>query len=226
MAKEFYLPLSKIKVDRFLFLLISLLFLFIVYPFMEAFTGVRLLLDAFVTFVVISGVYAVSEKKSVFIVALALAIPALAGSWSVHFSESMALQMMGKVSGACFFAVTAITLMSHLFKAKDITSDTILGAICAYFLIGLMWASVYVVLEILHPGSFHSAQGEISDFRSFIYYSFVTITTVGYGDIIPLTPPARSLALLEAVFGQIYLAVVIARLVGIHIAQSIEGKRR
>jgi hypothetical protein len=224
MAKEFYLPLTKIKVDRFLFLLLSLLFLFVLHPFMEELIGLRLLMDAFVTLILISGVYAVSEKKSVFILALALALPTVAGSWSVHFLESPAFHLMGKISGALFFAFTAITLMSHLFKAKDITSDTIIGAICVYFLIGLMWAYVYAILEIFHPGTFYSSQGGSLGSQLFTYYSFVTITTLGYGDITPLTSQARSLSLIEAAFGQIYLAVVIARLVGIHITQSIQGK--
>ena len=132
--------------------------------------------------------------------------------------------MLGEVTGALFFGFTAVTLMSYLFKTKDITSDIIIGAICAYFLIGLMWAYVYAILETFRPGTFHSSQGGNFERVSFIYYSFVTITTLGYGDITPLTSQARSLSILEAVFGQIYLAVVIARLVGIQITQSIEGK--
>jgi len=224
MAKEFYLPLTKIKADRFLFLLVSLLLLFVLRPFMEGLMGMRLLMDAFVTFVLIAGVYAVSEKKSVFIIALTLALFTLAGSWSFHFLESPALQLLSEVAGAGFFAFTAITLMPYLFKARDITSDTIIGAICAYFLTGLMWAYVYAILEFLHPGTFYSSQALSLSTQSLVYYSFVTITTLGYGDITPLTIQAQSLSLLEALFGQIYLAVVIARLVGIHITQSIQGK--
>lgn len=224
MAKEFCLPLTKIKVDRFLFLLISLLFLVVVRPFLEGFIGLRLLTDAFVTFILISGVYAVSEKKGLFVSVLALAFLALVGSWSLHFLESPTLQLVGEVSGALFFVFTAITLMSYLFKAKDITSDTIIAAICAYFLIGLMWVYIYALLETFHPGTFHSSQIESLNIQSFIYYSFVTLTTLGYGDITPLTSQARSLSLLEAVFGQIYLAVFIARLMGIHIAQSMKNK--
>jgi len=226
MPREFYIPLTRIKVDRFLFLLISLLILFVLSPFLEGFIGMRLLMNAFVTFILISGVYAVSEKKSVFIVASAFALPAFAGGWSVHFMESPCFQVMGKVSGALFFAYMAITLMSYLFRSKDITSDTIIGAICAYFLIGLMWAYIFATLEIFQPGTFHISQGGSLGTQSFMYYSFVTLTTLGYGDIITLTSQARSLSLLEAVFGQIYLAVVIARLVGIQITQSMESKKQ
>ncbi len=164
MTRDYYIPLTRIRLDRFLFLLISILLLFVLRPFMEGFIGMRLFMDAFVTFILISGVYAVSEKKKVFIVALILALPAFVGSWSVHFMENSYAQVVAKVSGGLFFAFTAISLMSYLVKAKRITSD-----------------------------------------------------------IIPLTSQARSLTLLEAVFGQIYLAVVIARLVGIQITQSMEN---
>ena len=89
-----------------------------------------------------------------------------------------------------------------------------------------MWAYVYAILEIVQHGTFHGLQGGSFDTQSFIYFSFVTLTTLGYGDITPLTSQARSLSLLEAVFGQIYLAVVIARLVGIQITQSMENNGR
>jgi hypothetical protein len=88
-----------------------------------------------------------------------------------------------------------------------------------------MWAFVYLVLESLHPGSFAIGEGQIEvGRRLYIYYSFVTITTLGYGDITPTTDLANSLSFLEAVTGQLYIAILIARLVGIQIAQSINKK--
>jgi len=183
-------------------------------------------MDAFVTFVLISGVYAVSEKKGVLSIALVLALLTLVPHWVIHLVEIPKFLVVGKVFGAFLFAYLAIILMSYLFKAKNITSDIILGAICAYFLVGLMWAYIFVTMEIFQPGSFQIARGMMTDSQPFVYYSFVTLTTLGYGDITPLTSQARSLSLLEAVFGQIYLAVVIARLVGIQITQSMESKRQ
>jgi hypothetical protein len=88
-----------------------------------------------------------------------------------------------------------------------------------------MWAFIYTVLENIHPGSFAISEGHIEAGRPlFIYYSFITITTLGYGDITPVTAPANSFALIEAVTGQIYLVVLVARLVGMHIAQSMDRK--
>jgi len=88
-----------------------------------------------------------------------------------------------------------------------------------------MWAFVYSVLESIHPGSFATGEGQIEGGRRlYIYYSFVTITTLGYGDITPTTDLASTFSFLEAVIGQLYLAVLIARLVGVHIAQSMNRK--
>ena len=90
-----------------------------------------------------------------------------------------------------------------------------------YLFIGLLWSDIYAILEHLQPGSFsfaHSQAGtKLSDFS---YYSFVTLTTLGYGDITPLTSKARAFAMLEAIIGQLYLVVLIARLVGLHISHS------
>jgi voltage-gated potassium channel len=90
----------------------------------------------------------------------------------------------------------------------------------------LLWNSVYLLLIALDPESFHFSRALDAGGKDFTYYSFVTLTTLGYGDITPVTDPARSLSLLEAVMGQLYLAVLVARLVGIHIAQSNEKKPR
>ena len=116
-------------------------------------------------------------------------------------------------------AYTAAIIVHHLFTEDKITGDMIMGAICAYFLMGLVWSFAYSTLEFFQPGSFQMPQGTINQ-ATFTYYSYVTLTTLGYGDITPISTPARSLALLEAMMGQLYLAVLIARLVGIHIAQS------
>lgn len=88
-----------------------------------------------------------------------------------------------------------------------------------------MWAFVYSLMESIHPGSFSIAEGQINAGRSlYVYYSFVTLTTLGYGDITPMTAPANSISILEAIIGKLFLAILIARLVGIHIAQSMNEK--
>jgi len=139
---------------------------------------------------------------------------------SAYFVKTLSFPVVGNALGALFLAYTATIILAHLFAEDEITSDVIMGAICVYFLIGLIWAFVFSTLEMLQPGSFQMPQGTGTELSNFSYYSYVTLTTLGYGDITPISAPARSLALLEAIMGQLYIAILIARLVGIHISQS------
>jgi hypothetical protein len=220
MAKEWRIPFTQVRLGRFLFLLISILLLFVLRPFLEGYIGINLLLDIFFSFILFSGIYAVSQRKYQFIIALCIAIPPFLLFWSTHLLESPSLILVRNSFLILFFAYTVIIILSYIFREKEVTADLIMGAVCVYFFIGLMWALVFAVLESFQPGSFRVGQGLTTDIVNFVYYSFVTQTTLGYGDITPITAPARSLSLLEAVIGQLYLAVLIARLVGVHIAQS------
>ena len=97
------------------------------------------------------------------------------------------------------------------------------GAGAVYLLLGLTWASAYELLHILRPEVWTGAASEAPVSQTWIYYSFVTLTTMGYGDITPVHPVARSLAILEAVTGQLYLAITLARLVALHIKSGEQG---
>jgi hypothetical protein len=220
MVKEFHIPFTKIRIARFLFLLISMIFLFVVNPFLEGFVGIKLLMDIFLSVILLSGIYAVSEKRSMVIIALLLAFPTFLLHWSYYFLKIPSFLLTANIFGIIFLAYTAIVILTHLFRKKEITTDVIMGSVCVYFLIGLMWGFVYLILENFHPGSFLIEQATANHLADFIYYSFVTLSTLGYGDIIPLSSPARSLSALEAIMGQLYIAILIARLVGIHISQS------
>jgi len=224
MPKEIRIPFTQLRIGRFLFLLISILLMFILRPFLEGFVGVSLLVDIFVSVVLLSGIYAVSQKKNVFYISLIIAAPALILSWARYFVTVSSFFLVGKIFAAVFYIFMVFIILNYLFNEKEITSDVIIGAICVYLLIGLMWASFFTILESVQPGSFKIPEGLGVGLSHFSYYSFVTITTLGYGDITPITAPARSLSLLAAIMGQLYLAILLARLVGIHISQSMQRK--
>ncbi|NIO04671.1 MAG: two pore domain potassium channel family protein [Proteobacteria bacterium] len=220
MTKEFHFPFIQVRIGRFLFLLISILLLFVVRPFLEGYIGIGILLEVFFSFILISGAYAVSRKKYLFIIGLLLGIAAFVTRWSTHFVQTSSLPLVGNSFMIVFFVYVTINLLSYLFSEREVTADVIMAAVCGYIFIGLIWAFVFSVIEALQPGSFRLVEGQTTEVANFTYYSFVTQTTLGYGDITPLTAPARSISLLEAIIGQLYLAVLIARLVGIHISQS------
>jgi len=128
---------------------------------------------------------------------------------------------------AFFLAFTVAVILRNIFADKLITPDKVLGAACGYLLGAGMWANVYAVTDLLIPGSFITNPQlvyALSNWHTrpelFEYFSLVTLTTMGYGDVTPVQPPATVLASLEAVFGQFYIAVVVAALVGARLAQA------
>jgi hypothetical protein len=215
---------------RFIFLLLSMVLLFVLFPFVpEEVIGVNFL-DIFFSIILLSGLYAVSHRKSLFYLALFFAFTAFGAGILIYFVTAPVIPLIRYISYIFFFFLVILAFLSHLLRAEKVTADIIYGSICIYLLLGMMWAMIYSVLEIFQPGSFLSAMESIgtgsseffnrSSFRSLIYYSFVTLTTLGYGDIVPSTPPARMFSILESITGQLYIAILIARLVGLHIVHS------
>ncbi|RHW77640.1 potassium channel family protein [Colwellia sp. RSH04] len=116
-----------------------------------------------------------------------------------------------------FFISTAIKTAKQVLFTGNIDGNKILGAICLYLLMGLIWAIIYTLLQLSVPESFQALSSQNNWFilfPDFVYFSFVTITTLGFGDIAPTLPVARFLVYLEAVVGQFYLAILVASLVG------------
>lgn len=221
MSKEIKIPLTQIRIGRFYLLLISISLTLALRPFLEDFIGTGLLMDIFITAIFMSGLYAASEEKRIFYISLLIAFPAIAVNWSSYFMEVPSSFILGQVFAALFFTFLVVLILNYLCKEKKITANVIAGAICGYLLIGLMWASFYSVLEALQPGSFQVPEHLSTDSSYFTYYSYVTLTTLGFGDIIPMTNQARSLSVLESVAGPVYLAVLVARLIGMGISQSM-----
>jgi hypothetical protein len=207
-------------------LLISLLLLLVVLPFFEA----PLLADILFSLVLLLGVYANIPSRRVFAVCLLLAGLSVAVGGAQYFIDAKVLRLIGSGLDIAFLTITGGIILTAVLQARRVTVETVAGGICVYLLIGILWALVFTLLLIASPGSFAGGGLSIQEgapifshraqLQSLLYYSFVTLTTLGYGDITPMTPPARSLAALEAVIGQLYIAVLIARLVGLSIAHS------
>ncbi|PKN62721.1 MAG: hypothetical protein CVU57_22965 [Deltaproteobacteria bacterium HGW-Deltaproteobacteria-15] len=208
------------KVGRFSFFLLSILLLFALQPFLEPFVRVSILSEAFFSLVMLSGIRAISYRKRDFVLSLSTGIPALLLGWAAEILRLPVARVAASSFGALFIALALILILSHVNKQREVTRDVVMGAVCSYFLIGIVWVHLYFLLESGSPGAFSLPRGLSRDPVHFIYYSFITLTTVGYGDILPVSNPARSLAVLEAMVGQMYLAVAMARLVAIHISQT------
>jgi hypothetical protein len=220
-----------IRGERFFILLIALLLFMMIRPFFLGSTFGSLVLDAFMVLVFLSCVNAISERRGIISIALVLFVIASVFKILTHLNQNLAesdvfLTVMHSFS-VVFLLLTVILVLSYVLKSGKVTRDRIAAALCAYLLLGVIWAQAYLLIETVEPGSFtwnseptvtETSPGSVN-FDAF-YFSFVTLTTLGYGDITPVHDVARAFAVLEAVVGQLYLAILIARLVGLHIAQK------
>ncbi len=215
---------------RFQLLLLVMLSLYAVVPFFER----RLLTDLVWTAVLIFAVSSVSEKRRLLLVFSVLAISAISAMWYAYWFPGYSIAVAANLIDLLFLILVVAAILAHVFSSRRITRETIAGAICAYLLIGAMWANVFSIVENVTPGSFadNSIEADAASgpepirdqANRFTYFSFVTLTTLGYGDITPLTQPAKNLAALEAIFGQLYLAVLIARLIGQQVQPDKENE--
>ena len=210
---------------RFFILFVSLLAFILVTPLVQGFVGIQILWNIFLTGILLSGVHAVSEKKRSVYIASLLALPMLVYLWSGYFMESnLYVVIVGGFSGVLFFAYMIVNILSFIYRQDKVTRDLIFSAVVVYLLMAIMWTFIYRVIETAHPGSFTIPTTDIHERMRFIYFSLVTITTLGYGDIVPKTSLASSLATLEAVVGQLYLVTTVAWLVGVRVSQSTGRK--
>ncbi len=218
---------------RYTVLLFSILLLLIVQPVFATHSLAQAIVTASMSLMLLSALYTLNESRSYFIFGTVLMIPAFVCRWILQFHRNRPVEVVAAVTASAFVLVIVIGIVRQLFSIKRVTLDTISAAICAYFLIALAWAFMFALVELEHPGSFSSglfiqetgASPVILVLHNFIYYSFVCLTTTGYGDIAPKSDMARTLSVLESVIGQMYLAILIARLVSIQVAQSMVGDR-
>jgi len=219
-AKIFNDTIQAFSRSRFLILLIVILLMVALAPFLDVFVSTRILMDIFLTATFVAIIHAFKARTSSVIIAAVLASPLIILTWANYFVEFENLVFIW-IFGALFFGYAAVNIWGSVFNAEAVKKETIFAAVVAYLLIAVMWAFLFLILEMLVPGSFaiHSSQ-DWSDLRRFQYLSFVTITTLGYGDITPLTEKASALTMLEAVIGQIYMVVVVAWLVGMHVSRK------
>ncbi len=221
---------------RFAVLLCALALLLVGAPLVRTFRPeaqsrlADLVISLLFAIVLLSAVFAVSRTRTTEILALLLAISAAVLQGLQTWLAKDGLAIAGHLLGILFLGYVIVLILKFLFVSHRVSSDMICASLCVYFLLGVLCALAYSLFSYLDPTSFAFAlakdgEAEVIRFggeRTFIaiYYSFVTMSTLGYGDIVPTSSLTRSCAALQAVAGQLYLAVLVARLVGLHISHS------
>ena len=216
---------------------------------------IRRVMAAVLFVVMLSGLNAISNRRRELIVGICLAVPAVALNGIGLALSNFALYLASELVYLAFFIYLAILMLRWTLQKHEVDLETIYGAVSVYLLMALIWGLAYYTVALTNPGSFHfpevdelaqiqtmraadtyrdSSGSEVAGWRdisnsaqgTMMYYSFVTLTTLGYGDIFPASDATRILAMLEATLGQLYLVILVARLVGLYTAQEMERGRK
>ncbi len=178
----------------------------------------RIYSDIAASLMLASGVAVASAERWLFVLTVLMAVATLAVRWAVWFSPPGALGAWPDFVACATVLLFSLVILRQVIRPGAVTVARVLGAIAVYLLLGIGWASAYQVAEHFFPGSFVSTTARPVSVNDWMYFSFVTLTTVGYGDIVPIHRVARSLATCEALAGQLYLAVLLARLVSLQVS--------
>ena len=221
--------MRRLGMDRFstVQLLITLGVLLIAAPFVEELQGGHLILSVLFSLVLLAAVLAVAKRKRSLAIALVLVIPALTVRWINFFRPDLVHPAAFLICALLLLAFVIGHLLYFILHAPVVTVEVLCASIAAYLMLGLMWTVAYWLVDQLTPGgafSFNASRGPqtMNGFTG-LYFSFITLSTVGYGDITPFSRAARWLAATEAMTGSLYVAVLIARLVSLYSSAKSEN---
>jgi hypothetical protein len=218
---------------RFGTLLAALVGMLIYVPLIELFApqrhpiATRLILATIFFWLTISAVYAVSARRRAALASVLLAALLLAAVVADLSMLTPQTHVLSHALAILFLGHIVIVLLEFVLHQSRVDTDTIFAALCIYLMLGIIWAFIYSLLELIQPGAFISSHGEGQQMRFgsdgtsvALYFSFVTMTTLGFGDITPVSASARALVTLQAICGQLYLTVLVAWLVGLHVSNA------
>ena len=209
--------LGRVFLGRCFYLFVTLLVLVALAPFVETQRWglyVRYMVNALV---MLAAVAAIGRSIVSFVVVLALAAPAMAFRWlALRTGDATYIDLALRLDAGVYVATIGL-LMRFVFDREVLTSDRLWGAAAAYLMMGVLWSILYQIIDRLGVPAFAirgaSADMQLSDL---LYFSFGTLTTSGFGDIVPVTRVAQTTAMIEGIFGQLFMAILIARLVGVY----------
>lgn len=203
-------------------LLMALAVLFVSSPFIQDLPFARVIQRFLIAAVFLSALFAVAGRGSLLVGSL-LAAAALIGQWVGFFIPAVAHYTL--LPGIVFLIFVIARVLRYILSATEVDHVTLCACLSGFLMIGLLWATGYTLLDQLDPRAFGFAvPGQTMDGFEAFYFSFVTLSTIGYGDIIPISRVARMLCIMEAITGMFYVAVLVARLVSIYSSSSTKRK--
>ena len=221
---------------KFTLLLAALLGLLVVHPFLYGDQAwVALVYDLLLAAVSLGAILVLFQRKQSRVMAVVLGLPTLASALTYQLGPAatpVSVTIFFQLCAFLFLGYTVVTILRTIFVGAEVSFDSINGAFCGYLLLGVAFGHLYCLVESVRPSSFnlqeHFGPLALEGGRRhslLTYFSLVTLTTVGYGDITPRSPPARSLACVEAIIGQFYVAVIIAGLVALKVSAALRKQQ-
>jgi hypothetical protein len=209
---------------------LTLMLVTTIYPLAQAQNN-TLLHDVVISAMLISAMYAVNDKKTIFRILALLLLPMLLGTWALESDAQSVLSKLSAILTMAYLVVTLATVFIHVIVAQKIDANMIFDSVAVYLLVGIIVALMLLYLHNTNPGSVLGSLnntdpwgGGSDNFAVLLYFSTITLTSVGYGDMVPVGSAAKSVAMFTGVFGQLYVAILVAKLVGVHTAQVMGRK--
>ena len=205
----------------FISLLAALFVLIFAMPLVGTATDAHPLREVLLVGVLMAGVFVATHNQRSLRTGVVLGVLALLSRGLPVFIENSAIGVFSNLMSIVFLLFVAWSMLTALAREKRVDLDTVAGGICIYLLIGLICSLGFGAISIVDAAAFAYSNGQVlSGLPDTLYFSFVTLTTLGYGDITPVAPMARSLAMIESIIGQLFIAVFIARLVALYTSQQ------
>jgi len=201
------------------YLLVALIGLILLFPYAHRDALGRIMLSTLYSLVLIGGAYAVGRNGRMLMTGFGLAIVAIALQWIAILFVNGLVDRLAAAVYVVFLVLTIGEVLRYILRRGPVTADKLHGALAGYIMIAILWAFIYSLIESFTPNSFNFAQADATDPHGFfrlLYFSFTTLTTVGYGDITPVTDQARSFVMIEEFVGVFFVGILIARLAGIY----------
>ncbi len=204
----------------------ALILMLIAAPFVEEIKYGPAIDTALLTLVLVAGVLAVGRSHRTLVLAVVLMVPAVVTRWCHHLWPDLLPPAVQSIAALVFIGFVEFQLLHFIFRAPRVNSEVLCAGISGYLLLGILWMTAYRLVSLLNPAAFSfnigtSSAHPLAQFEAY-YFSYITLSTVGYGDITPLSNGARTLAMMEAMTGTLYMAVLISRLVAMYTSQGSE----
>ncbi|PCI92847.1 hypothetical protein COB11_06440 [Candidatus Aerophobetes bacterium] len=203
----------------FLILLLSFLCLLVVYPLTAGHDSNAYLIRSFFSLLLVVSLYLFTYNRSWFIAAIVLFIPSIIFDWLGLVYPGITFNFLAHLFSLLYVALAICGFRCLIFSSLKITTDTVLGTICIYLLIGVFYFQIYSMIDLFSTDAFIGTFAANKE-EELLYYSYVSLTTLGFGEIVAKSLPAKFISILEAITGQLYIAIVIARIIAVYVKQE------